>query len=135
MTTLTIDKLAPLAAAANEAPPRSAPAMTVAPAVGKSEEVAAVVAAAPEKVAKAPVPPKAPGRGSELVNAIARAVLPPLIGIAVMIGIWYLATLSAGGSLPGPVQTWHAAVKLFSDPFYSNGPNDQGIGWNVLSSL
>ena len=26
-------------------------------------------------------------------------------------------------------------VVLFSDPFYSNGPNDQGIGWNVLFSL
>ena len=39
------------------------------------------------------------------------------------------------GRLPGPVQTWNAAVVLFSDPFYSNGPNDQGIGWNVLSSL
>jgi nitrate/nitrite transport system permease protein len=26
-------------------------------------------------------------------------------------------------------------VKLFADPFYSNGPNDQGIGWNVLFSL
>jgi hypothetical protein len=24
---------------------------------------------------------------------------------------------------------------VFSDPFYRNGPNDQGMGWNVLSSL
>jgi nitrate/nitrite transport system permease protein len=24
---------------------------------------------------------------------------------------------------------------VFSDPFYSNGPNDQGVGWNILSSL
>ena len=26
-------------------------------------------------------------------------------------------------------------MKLFADPFYRNGPNDQGIGWNVLASL
>ena len=26
-------------------------------------------------------------------------------------------------------------MQLFSNPFYRNGPNDQGIGWNVLSSL
>jgi nitrate/nitrite transport system permease protein len=26
-------------------------------------------------------------------------------------------------------------VKLFADPFYSKGPNDQGIGWNILFSL
>ena len=24
---------------------------------------------------------------------------------------------------------------MFADPFYSNGPNDQGIGWNILASL
>jgi len=62
------------------------------------------------------------------------AVLPPLIGFALLIGIWDLATLKASG-LPGPLQTWKAAAVLFTDPFYSNGPNDQGIGWNVLSSL
>jgi len=65
---------------------------------------------------------------------IAREVLPPIIGLAVLIGIWYLATMKGGG-IPGPVQTWNEAVVLFSDPFYQNGPNDQGIGWNVLSSL
>ena len=79
--------------------------------------------------------PRPAGRGGEWLRGIARATLPPVIGIAILIGIWYLATLSAGGRLPGPVQTWNAAVILFSDPFYSNGPNDQGIGWNVLSSL
>ena len=30
---------------------------------------------------------------------------------------------------------WQAASAIFSDPFYQKGPNDQGIGWNVLSSL
>ena len=64
----------------------------------------------------------------------ARAVLPPLLGLAVLIGLWYVATLK-GGSIPGPGQVWDAAVALFADPFYRKGPNDQGIGWNVLSSL
>ena len=26
-------------------------------------------------------------------------------------------------------------MQLFSDPFYRKGPNDQGIGWNILNSL
>jgi nitrate/nitrite transport system permease protein len=30
---------------------------------------------------------------------------------------------------------WDSAVKLFSDPFYRKGPNDQGIGWNIIASL
>ena len=37
--------------------------------------------------------------------------------------------------IPGRPSTWHSAVELFSDPFYNNGPNDQGIGWNILNSL
>jgi nitrate/nitrite transport system permease protein len=26
-------------------------------------------------------------------------------------------------------------MTLFADPFYQDGPNDMGIGWNVLASL
>lgn len=68
------------------------------------------------------------------VLAVLGTVLPPLVGLALLIGIWGLATMK-GGSIPTPAVVWDEAVKLFSDPFYSNGPNDQGIGWNVLSSL
>ena len=70
----------------------------------------------------------------ERLGALGRAIMPPLLGMAVLIGLWYVAT-HKGGSIPGPVQTWDAAAALFADPFYRNGPNDQGIGWNVLSSL
>ena len=133
MTTLAIDKLMSGTPPVSEVPARPAPAMAVA--ADKSEDAPALASATSAEIAKAPLRPKTPGRGSELMNSVAHAVLPPLIGLVVLIGIWYLATLSAGGRLPGPVQTWKAAVILFSDPFYSNGPNDQGIGWNVLSSL
>ncbi len=70
----------------------------------------------------------------ERLNNLFRAVLPPVLGLFVLIGIWHVAT-HKGGSIPAPSVVWDAAVTLFSDPFYSNGPNDQGIGWNVLSSL
>ena len=33
------------------------------------------------------------------------------------------------------LQKCGTALKLFSDPFYRKGPNDQGIGWNILASL
>ena len=86
-----------------------------------------------EKVATLPVAEAGLPIGERL-GAMGRAILPPLLGMLVLLGIWYVAT-HKGGSIPGPVQTWDAAVKLFADPFYRNGPNDQGIGWNVLSSL
>jgi nitrate/nitrite transport system permease protein len=71
---------------------------------------------------------------SDRVKEVLLKIVPPICGIALLIGIWALATMK-GGSIPSPAVVWDEAVRLFSDPFYSNGPNDQGIGWNVLSSL
>ncbi len=61
-------------------------------------------------------------------------VLPPVIGFALLVGVWALLT-QGSKTFPTPAATFDAAVKLFADPFYSKGPNDQGIGWNVLFSL
>jgi nitrate/nitrite transport system permease protein len=61
------------------------------------------------------------------------AIVPPVLGIALFVLLW--ALLSHNSALPNPARTFEAAVKIFSDPFYRNGPNDQGIGWNVLSSM
>ena len=66
--------------------------------------------------------------------AWALKLLAPLAGIGLVIAIWGLLTMK-GGSFPTPAATWEEAVKLFSDPFYRNGPNDQGLGWNILFSL
>jgi nitrate/nitrite transport system permease protein len=61
-------------------------------------------------------------------------VLPPVAGVALLVGIWALFTIKST-TFPTPGQTFDAAVQLFADPFYRKGPNDQGIGWNILSSL
>ena len=61
-------------------------------------------------------------------------VLPPVIGFSLLVGLWGLLTANST-TFPTPWATFEAAAKLFSDPFYRNGPNDQGIGWNVLNSL
>jgi nitrate/nitrite transport system permease protein len=74
-----------------------------------------------------------PGRSGKL-NALLRLAIPPVLGLALFIGLWALIARH-NASLPGPVKTWGSAVQLFSDPFYRNGPNDQGIGWNILESL
>ena len=61
-------------------------------------------------------------------------VLPPIAGIALLVGIWALLTMKST-TFPTPLETFQEAVVVFSDPFYSKGPNDQGIGWNILYSL
>jgi nitrate/nitrite transport system permease protein len=57
-----------------------------------------------------------------------------LLGLALLGLLWQIIARQ-GGRIPEPALVWQAALKIFADPFYSKGPNDQGIGWNVLSSL
>ena len=62
-------------------------------------------------------------------------VLPPVLGMALLVGIWALVSVGTKSSIPSPWETWQQALTIFSDPFYRKGPNDQGVGWNVLMSL
>ena len=105
---------APAPAHAASAPPRAAPAIQS--------------SARPEAEAR-------PARAPLDLGAFWLRVLPPLMGFGLLLLVWEMVALRSEGSFPAPVETWKQAVQVFSDPFYSNGPNDQGVGWNVLSSL
>ncbi|AXO61659.1 nitrate ABC transporter, permease protein [Pseudomonas sp. phDV1] len=70
----------------------------------------------------------------ETLGNLCKASIAPLLGILAFIGFWSLLAQYSEG-LPGPLSTWQAALVLFADPFYDNGPNDMGIGWNILNSL
>ncbi len=73
---------------------------------------------------------------SAAVGKLFRSVMPPILGIALFVLLWQIVSVSGGDQgLPGPGKTWESAKLLFSDPFYDNGPNDKGIGWNILHSL
>ena len=63
-----------------------------------------------------------------------KTLIPPVFGILLFLGIWTLLSHQQP-ILPGPISTWHSAVELFSHPFHRNSLDDQGIGWNILSSL
>lgn len=71
---------------------------------------------------------------SELLTTVLRKIIPPFLGLALFVLGWAMLS-SFRTELPSPVVTWHAAMELFADPFYQNGPNDMGIGWNILYSL
>jgi nitrate/nitrite transport system permease protein len=68
-----------------------------------------------------------------VANFIKRAI-PPILGMLLFIALWAVIA-NTNKSIPGPMETWLSAVELFSDPFYDKGPNDKGIGWNILNSL
>ena len=96
--------------------------------------VAEVVSIAPTTATAAPTPAKLPLAYRVDWRALFLRVLPPIAGLALLVGIWGLISLKAT-QIPSPAATFKEAVALFSDPFYIKGPNDQGIGWNLLSSL
>src|SRR5450830_529095 len=62
-------------------------------------------------------------------------VLPPVFGLGLMLGLWAIVSFTTASAIPSPADTFKQALEVFSDPFYSKGPNDQGVGWNVLFSL
>ncbi|EOV9674860.1 nitrate ABC transporter permease [Cronobacter turicensis] len=68
------------------------------------------------------------------VNALLARVVPGILGLALLVIAWQIAAVSSKG-FPTPLSTLDSALTLFADPFYNEGPNDQGIGWNVLASL
>ena len=65
----------------------------------------------------------------------AKVVVPPLVTLAVLIGIWQLATSGPGSSLPSPTTVVSDTWELIVNPFYDNGGNDQGLFWQLLASL
>jgi len=86
-----------------------------------------------------PLPPAAAvepvARAARDWRAVWLRVLPPVLGFALLVLVWELVALRSTTGFPSPLATWQQALTVFSDPFYSKGPNDQGVGWNVLSSL
>jgi nitrate/nitrite transport system permease protein len=57
------------------------------------------------------------------------------VGLGLLLAAWALISVETAGSIPSPVAVFEQALVIFAHPFYDKGPNDQGIGWNVLSSL
>jgi nitrate/nitrite transport system permease protein len=58
-----------------------------------------------------------------------------LLGFALLTAFWYAVSLLTKGELPNPVATSKVFWELVKEPFYDNGPNDKGIGLQLMSSL
>ena len=72
------------------------------------------------------------GRAKAVVFA---NILPPVIVVLVLLGLWELLLAGGGGSLPSPIQIWQQSGDLIREPFYVAGTQDIGLGWRVLTSL
>ncbi len=94
------------------------------------------LSASPPVTAQASTPAAAmsPQARRRARNELLSKIVAPVLGIALLLLVWQVVS-KGGQSIPGPGATWQAAVTAFSDPFYRNGPNDQGIGFKIIASL
>lgn len=69
-----------------------------------------------------------------------RSTILSIVLLALFLGAWELATrprpgAPPGASVPGPTKVIKHAIAELKDPFYDNGPNDKGIGIQLLFSI
>jgi nitrate/nitrite transport system permease protein len=100
-------------------------------------EPAAALPTVPADVVQLPLrrPGFVTGRLLPAASAVAARVVPPLIVLCLMLGVWQLLCMKPGATLPSPSRIWTEARDLIVDPFFVAGPQDIGLGWRVLTSL
>lgn len=69
------------------------------------------------------------------LRVAAARVLPPLLFIALLLGIWEIASGRPGATLPPPSTVLADTWELIIDPFYDKGNLDKGLFWHLASSL
>ena len=85
----------------------------------------------------APEPPKVstPSELGRRAKAAAGVVIPPLLTLLVILGLWQVIVGESYAGLPSPKQVWLESKDLILHPFYDNGGVDKGLGWHVFTSL
>jgi len=89
----------------------------------------------------APPPPRAPAKSTRASRALkatkerALTVLPPLVAVGVIVGLWELLCAAPDASLPPPSRVVAETWELIVDPFYDRGGIDKGLFWHIYASL
>ena len=75
-----------------------------------------------------------PAIAARLRGAVSNT-LPPLVALAVLIGVWQLLCMGSGASLPAPSKVVTDTWELIANPFFDNGGTDKGLFWHLAASL
>jgi nitrate/nitrite transport system permease protein len=68
-------------------------------------------------------------------RAVLERGLPPLVVLALVVGLWQVLCGQPGADLPPPSKVVADSWELISDPFYDRGGLDKGLFWHLLASL
>jgi nitrate/nitrite transport system permease protein len=73
--------------------------------------------------------------GASVLGQAVLNLVPLLITLAVLGGIWEVLCSSPTSTLPPPSKVVADTWELISDPFYDRGTLDKGLFWHLLSSI
>jgi nitrate/nitrite transport system permease protein len=106
------------------------------PALAKKEPIM-TAAATPKTVNILPFSkrPAAKFSARAIAATVTRNVVPPLLVLLMLLGIWQVLCSSPTASLPSPHVVWLESYDLIAYPFFNHGSQDIGLGWRVLVSL
>jgi nitrate/nitrite transport system permease protein len=65
----------------------------------------------------------------------AARILPLLVTLSVIIGIWQMLCSQPGATLPPPTKVVADTWELIIDPLYDRGALDKGLFWHLFASL
>lgn len=71
----------------------------------------------------------------ERIRERTRAVVLPLGCVALFLFLWQVYSQKEGVTLPGPAAVWRDSQQMILHPWFDNGANDKGLGWQVTASL
>jgi len=74
-------------------------------------------------------------RVASIGRAVAERMLPPLLMIALVVGLWQILCSQPGAALPPPSKVVASTWELITDPFYDRGGLDKGLFWHLIASL
>ncbi|MDH6266179.1 nitrate/nitrite transport system permease protein [Rhizobium sp. SG_E_25_P2] len=69
------------------------------------------------------------------IGSVMRSVLPPMLVLIALLGLWQILCSGPGATLPPPSQVWIDSYDLIAYPFFDYGSQDIGLAWRVLVSL
>jgi nitrate/nitrite transport system permease protein len=87
------------------------------------------------RLAKSSGPKPGASQGTLKLIEAGKSALYTAIGFSLLLVLWSLISKYTKNELPGPVATLTVLWDLVKDPFYDYGPNDKGIGLQLISSL
>jgi len=70
-----------------------------------------------------------------VASQFVRNVMPPLVTLAILIGIWEIACSSPTASLPPPTKVVSDTWQLITQPFFDGGGINKGLFWHIFASV